>query len=92
MTDAIATLRRQMQAAAEAFHFEEAGRLRDVIALVEAGTSPDDAHRASEAGSMRQRPGAMGLGTGQQRVAPPPGWTPPTKPDPLTKNRASRRK
>jgi hypothetical protein len=40
----------------------------------------------------RQRPGAMGLGTSQQRVEPPPGWKPPPKPDPLTRGRGSRRR
>jgi hypothetical protein len=26
----------------------------------------------------------MGLGTDQQVYAPPPGWVPPKKPDPMT--------
>ena len=32
----------------------------------------------------RQVPGRMGLGTDQAAYKPPPGWTPPKRPDPMT--------
>ena len=38
-----------------------------------------------------QIPGKMGLGTSEQRVKPPEGWTPPKKPDPMTSNTKPRR-
>lgn len=92
MTETIETLRERMEAAAEAQDFEEARRLRDTIALVQGGASPEEAWRASAAGSLRQSPGAMGLGTGQQKVALPPDWRPPAKPDLLTSRKGSPRK
>jgi hypothetical protein len=42
---------------------------------------------ADTEGLTRQQPGAMGLGTSQQRVVPPAGWVKPKKPDPMTKGR-----
>lgn len=81
MTETIDTLRAQMEAAAAAMDFETASRLRDRIALLRGGAEPDAAQTADTAGLTRQRPGAMGLGTSRQRVEPPPGWTPPPKPD-----------
>jgi hypothetical protein len=33
----------------------------------------------------------MGLGTSDQKMEPKPGWTPPKKPDLLTRNVRSRR-
>ena len=80
-----------MAAAASALDFEEARRLRDLIALVRGGASIDEAAAADTAGLTRQQPGAMGLGTSQQKVSPPPGWKPPPKPDPMTKGRSRRR-
>ena len=80
-----------MNAAAAALDYEEARRLRDVIALVRGGASLAEAQAADTAGLDRQQPGAMGLGTSQQKVTPPPGWTPPPKPDPMTRNRSRRR-
>ena len=80
-----------MAAAAAALDFEEARRLRDLIALVRGGASIDEAAAADTAGLTRQQPGAMGLGTSQQKVSPPPGWKPPLKPDPMTKGRSRRR-
>jgi hypothetical protein len=71
--------------------FEEARILRDRINLLRGGTNADDAGVADTSGLTRQRPGAMGLGTGQPRVEPPPGWTPPRKPDPMTHGRSRRR-
>lgn len=80
------TLERQMRAAAEAADFELAARLRDELkALL-------DADAAREAGELhRQQPGAMGLGSSRQEVTPPAGWTPPRRPDPMTKGRGRRR-
>ena len=78
----IETLRRQMEAAAAAMDFETAGRLRDQISVLRGGGEVVDT-----AGLTRQQPGAMGLGTSQQRMTPPPGWVKPKKPDPMTKGR-----
>lgn len=81
MTDTIETLRARMEAAAAAMDFETASRLRDRINLLRGGAEPQAAQAADTDGLTRQRPGAMGLGTSRQRVEPPPGWTPPKKPD-----------
>ena len=80
-----------MAAAAAALDYDEARRLRDRIALVRGGASLEDAGAADTAGLTRQQPGAMGLGTSQQKVSPPPGWKPPPRPDPMTKGRSRRR-
>jgi hypothetical protein len=90
MTDTIAALQQRMAAAAEALDFEEAKRCRDRISLLRGGASESDAAEADTAGLVRQQPGAMGLGTSQQRMVPPPGWTPPPRPDPLTAGRSRR--
>ncbi|MDO6415020.1 UvrB/UvrC motif-containing protein [Sphingomonas sp. BIUV-7] len=90
MTDTIESLREQMEAAALALDFEEARRLRDRINLMRGGASASEAEQADAAGLIRQRPGAMGLGTSQQRMEPPPGWTPPPKPDFLASGRRRR--
>lgn len=92
MNDTIAVLREKMEEAAQALDFEEARRLRDIINLVRSGAPLADAEQADGAGLTRQRPGAMGLGTSQQSVTPPPGWQPPPKPDPLTRGRPARRR
>ena len=92
MTDTIETLRGRMEAAAGALDFEEAKRLRDRIGLMRGGATTDEAEAADTAGLARHRPGAMGLGTSQQRVEPPAGWKPPPKPDPMTRGRGSRRR
>lgn len=78
----IETLRRQMEAAAAAMDFETAGRLRDQISVLRGGGAVADT-----SGLTRQQPGAMGLGTSQQRMTPPPGWVKPKKPDSMTKGR-----
>lgn len=57
--------------------FESAARLRDRLAAL-TPDAPPRIHRGT--------PGAMGLGTDQARHRPPPGWTPPPKPDPGTAN------
>ena len=77
------TLERQMREAAAAGQFELAAKLRDdlqALADVDAARDTGDLHR--------QQPGAMGLGTSRQAVEPPPGWTPPKRPDPMTANRS----
>ena len=91
MDDTIEDLRRRMEAAAEAMEFEEAQRLRDRINLIRGGASIMEAEQADTAGLTRQTPGQMGLGTSQQRVTPPPGWTAPRKPDPMTRGHNRRR-
>jgi hypothetical protein len=90
MSDILDELHRRMQAAAAAMDFEEAGRLRDRINLVRGGAPADAAVQADTSGLSRQQPGSMGLGTSRQHVTPPPGWTPPRKPDPMTRHRGSR--
>jgi hypothetical protein len=90
MTDTIKTLHEKMAAAADALDFEAAKRYRDAIALMRIGASADDAAQADTSDLERQRPGAMGLGTSQQRVTPPPGWKAPPKPDPMTRGRGRR--
>ncbi len=80
-----------MAEAAAALDFEEARRLRYRIALIRGGAPIDQAKAADTDGLTRQQPGAMGLGTSQQKVTPPPGWTPPRKPDPMTKHHSKRR-
>jgi len=89
--DDLELLQTRMAAAAQALDYEEARRLRDRIALLRGGASPDDAEAADTAGLQRQMPGAMGLGTSQQKVTPPPGWTAPPKPDPMTRHHSKRR-
>ncbi|MBY9062444.1 UvrB/UvrC motif-containing protein [Sphingomonas yunnanensis] len=92
MDETIADLHAAMEAAAAALDFEEARRLRDRITLLRGGASAEEAAAADLGGIERQRPGAMGLGTSQQRVTPPPGWTPPPRPDPMTRGRGTRRR
>ncbi|HEY5723931.1 MAG TPA: UvrB/UvrC motif-containing protein [Allosphingosinicella sp.] len=87
MTSSIEELRLRMEAAAAAMDFEEAGRLRDRISLLR-GADPDAATDIDTSGLERQQPGRMGLGTSQQAVAPPKGWKPPPRPDPMTKGRS----
>lgn len=81
-----------MEAAAAALDFETARRLRDRINLLRGGASPDDAALADTTGIERQAPGAMGLGSSQQRVTPPAGWKPPPKPDLMTSGTSKRRR
>jgi hypothetical protein len=92
MTDTIDSLREQMEAAAAALDFEQARRLRDRIALIAGGATAAEVAATDDAGVRRQQPGAMGLGTGQPRVAPPAGWTPPRKPDLMTSGARRRRR
>lgn len=87
MSETIDDLHRRMAAAAEAMDFEEAGRLRDRINLMRGGADADQAAAADTSGLIRQQPGAMGLGSSRSRVERPEGWTPPPKPDPMTRGR-----
>jgi hypothetical protein len=91
MSDEIGELRIRMEEAAAAMDFEEAKRLRDIIALMRGGASRKEAEKADSFGLTRQQPGRMGLGTSQQRMTPPEGWTPPPKPDPMTSGRSRRK-
>lgn len=86
--DGLERLRVAMEAAAAAEDFELARTLRDRIALIRGGATFEDAEATDTQGIARQRPGAMGLGTSQQRVTPPKGWKPPAKPDPMTRGRS----
>lgn len=89
--DEIERLQAEMTAAADALDFETARRLRDRISLLRGGATPVAAAKADTAGLTRQQPGAMGLGTSQQRLTPPPGWQPPPRPDPMTRGRSRKR-
>ena len=90
MVETVEDLQRRMEAAALALDFEEAKRCRDRINLIRGGATADEAAASDTSGLARQRPGAMGLGTSQQRSDPPPGWRPPPKPDPMTAGRSRR--
>jgi len=90
MTATIEELQRRMEAAAAAMDFEEASRLRDRISLLRGAAPGDATGEIDTEGLERQQPGRMGLGTSQQRVTPPPGWRPPSKPDPMTQGRSRR--
>ena len=91
MDDTVEQLRQRMEAAAAALDFEEARRLRDQISLAR-GARDADTVAEDLAGLVRQQPGAMGLGTSQQRVTPPEGWRPPPKPDPMTRGHSRGRR
>lgn len=90
MTDNIEALRLKMEAAVVALDFEEARRCRDQINMIRGGATALEAEQADASDLTRQKPGAMGLGTSQQRMTPPAGWRPPPKPDPMTAGRSSR--
>ncbi|MEO5587685.1 MAG: UvrB/UvrC motif-containing protein [Novosphingobium sp.] len=91
MNTAIAKLERRMAAAAEVMDFEEARRLRDQINLIRGGATAEDAARADTSGLVRQKAGAMGIGTSRPKPAEPAGWKPPSKPNPHTSGRARRK-
>ncbi|WP_324808771.1 UvrB/UvrC motif-containing protein [Sphingomonas sp. LY29] len=92
MSDPIDALRQRMDAAALALDFEEAKRCRDKIAMIRGGATPAEVELADFEGIERQKPGAMGLGTSQQRTTPPPGWKRPEKPNLMTVGKAARRR
>lgn len=85
------TLRLAMEAAAAESDFEKAAELRDRISLLRGASPEAGPGEFDPTGLDRQEPGAMGLGTSQQRMTPPPGWTPPRKPDPMTRGRSRRK-
>lgn len=78
-----------MDAAAAALDFEEARRLRDLLAL--ARQTGADPALLDDAGLLRQQPGAMGIGSSVARPVRPAGWVKPAKPDPQTTNTSRRR-
>ena len=92
MDKTIEDLQRDMEAAANALDFEEARRIRDRINLLRGGADAAEAAQADTTGLVRQRPGAMGLGTSRQRPIAPPEWKPPPKPDPMTTGSSSRKR
>jgi hypothetical protein len=69
-----------------------ARQLRDRISLMRGGATAAEAGEADTGGLRRQQPGAMGLGTSQQRMSPPPGWIRPAKPDPMTAGHSNRKR
>jgi hypothetical protein len=85
-------LRLKMEAAAEAMDFEEAARLRDEYSLLRGAPDVEATGEIDTSRLKRQQPGAMGLGTSEQVMKPPPGWKPPPKPDPMTKGRGRRQR
>ena len=87
----IDTLRQEMEAAAEGQDFALAAKLRDQISILR-GQASEEVAPVDATGLTRQQPGKMGIGTSQQRYTPPPGWTPPAKPDPMTRGRSTRGK
>ena len=85
-------LRLEMEAAADAQDFVLAARLRDQISILRGQGGTIATPAIDPTGLTRQQPGKMGIGTSQQRYTPPPGWTPPPKPDPMTRGRGRRQK
>ena len=90
MNPKLENLRLRMEAAAEAMDFEEASRLRDQLSLMRGRPDEETPHDIDTSRLRRQRPGAMGLGTSDQKMTPPAGWTPPPRPAPLTKDHKPR--
>lgn len=86
----MAALRLAMEKAADEGDYETAAQLRDRISLLRSAPAETEPVDFDPTGLMRQAPGAMGLGTSQQRVTPPAGWSPPKKPDPMTTGRSRR--
>ncbi|MDF0544165.1 UvrB/UvrC motif-containing protein [Sphingobium sp. H39-3-25] len=84
-------LRLAMEAAAAEGDFEKAAALRDRISLLR-NAPPEAGHTEFDpSGLDRQKLGAMGLGTSQQRITPPPGWTAPRRPEPMTRGHSRRK-
>ncbi len=92
MTNTLEDLRRRMQEAAADNDFELAARLRDQLSLLRGAADADAAPDLTATTHLRrQQPGAMGIGTSDQRLKPPPGWKPPKKPDPMTAGHKGRK-
>lgn len=82
----VGELHARMEAAAARQDFEEAARLRNLIALAR---QTDADPTATDVGVLqRQQPGAMGIGSSQPIPTRPAGWVRPKKPDPMTRNRS----
>jgi hypothetical protein len=77
----IVELEAEMADAAAREDFERAAQLRNEIAEL----------RGGDATVRQPPPGQMGLGTQIPVAAPPKGWRPPKKPDPMTTNVRPRR-
>lgn len=77
-------LRRRMREAVAAEDYERAQTLRDQLAAL-------GGEAAVGSNLRRQEPGRMGLGTDTPAHRPPPGWTPPRKPDLMTAGVKGRR-
>lgn len=92
MAETIEDLHRAMHTAAEAQDFALAASLRDKISILRGQASDTDAGSIDPSGLTRQQPGKMGIGTSRQRMTPPPGWTPPPKPDLMTTGSTKPRK
>ncbi len=86
MSNDLEDLQRRMEAAVAALDFEEASRLRDRLSLLR-GQPPGQREEMATSRLRRQVPGQMGLGTSDQVMTPPAGWTPPERPDPMTAGR-----
>ena len=84
-------LERRMDEASRALDFEQARQLRDQLNLLRGGASLSQTAASDTSGLSRQQPGAMGLGTSQQRMRPQPGWKPPAKPDLMTTGKPRQR-
>ena len=91
--DELERLRVAMEAAAAGQDFKLARHYRDRIALIRGGASAAAAAAADTKGLRRQQPGAMGLGTSQQKMTPPKDWTPPkeARPDDRGQQAATQR-
>ncbi|WP_235209808.1 UvrB/UvrC motif-containing protein [Sphingobium sp. Ant17] len=85
-------MRLAMEEAAARGDFEKAAEWRDRISLLRGAASGAETRDFDPTGLVRQKPGAMGLGSSRQRMTPPPGWTPPKKPDPMTGGQPRRKR
>ncbi len=86
--DRLHLLGRQRWIGGDGRHYDEVARLRDMISLFRADSDQAD---IDQEGLERQRSGAMGLGTSQQRMEPSPDWVRPKKPDLMTRGKNRRK-
>ncbi len=86
----LVALEKEMEAAAAAFDFEKAARLRDEIGRLkgedQVASILDEAGNAIDVQVGQAPPGQMGLGSDIPVRKPPKGWVKPKKPDFMTKN------